>query len=562
MNIGRRHLVITRRGFKVSPYIIIHLIFILLFLLLISSSSYAENKPKFLIIHLDAISSEKFFQYLDKGYIPNMKKVFSDGHIIPYGLSLYPGGTETIVPRIREGLDNSTGAVGWRYYDRDKQKIIPQIDTFFHMFSRIPRRARAGLIYGIPFLDVFNFMPMVNIPELLDKYGVIQFYWFATDSLAHQFGEDLYLSSTRRFDRYFGKLVSKLNLDETNIIIYADHGMAFGEFVDPPQTEQIKRVVGENLIAYRHPSIYLKDPDKKDLVSQELVNDSDIDFAFYRESSNCVVGYSRLGKMIFEGRADERIRYLYEGEDTFGYYLDGYQGEWLKASEWLSKTKENRFPAVPPNIYNLLLNEMAGDVIMVINPPKIPWFNLLYPASHCGLTGKDLMVPILLLGNELEHLYGLEEIWLHELLISIPALDFNNVESEREFNSLSFWGDIKERQSPGFELSLSPAYRWNVALSVEDERYSGKFEYDFYSSYVIRLWAGAGLEYQNNNLEPFLHTRIQMDFDKLQFNYGVQSHLFDLKDWEENKKELVYKVNNKLSFNWKIPDRIGFSLYW
>jgi len=532
-----------------------------LFVLFITTSSAAE-RPKFLIIHLDALSSPNFFQYMEDGYLPNIKAVFNDGHIIPYGLSLYPGGTETIVPRIREGLDNSTGAVGWEYYDRDKEKVIPQINTFCHMFSRIPRRARAGIIYGIPFLDIFNFMPMVNIPGLLEKYHVIQFYWFATDSLGHQFGEDLYLSSTRRFDRYFGKLISKLNLDETNIIIYADHGMAFGEFVDPSQTEQIKRVVGENLIAYRHPSIYLKDPEKKDLVAQNLVNDSDIDFAFYRESPNCVIGYSSSGKMIFEARADERIRYLYEGEDTFGYYLEGYQGEWLNHSEWLSKTKENSFPAVPPNIYNLLLNKQAGDVIMVINPPKIPRFNLIYPASHCGLTGKDLMVPILLLGNELEHLYDREEIWLHELLISIPALDFDNTEPEREVNSLSSWGGIKDGQHPGFELSLSPAYRWNIVGQYKDNTYKGWFEYDVYSSYVIRLWTGAGLEYQDRNYEPFLHTRLQMDFDRIRFNYGVQSHLFDLKNWEENRKELIFKVNNKLSFNWQIPNRIGFSIYW
>jgi len=552
----------ARKGYNIYPYIIIYLIFALLFSLLFSFSSYAENRPKFLIIHLDAISSGKFFQYLDKGYLPNMKKVFSDGHIIPYGLSLYPGGTETIVPRLTEGLDNSTGAVGWRYYDRDKGKIIPQIDTFSHMFSLIPRRARASFIYGIPFLDVFNFMPMANIPELLEKYHIIQFYWLATDSLAHQFGEDLYLSSARRFDRYFGKLVSKLNLDETNIIIYADHGMAFGEFVDPPQTEQIEKVVGENLIAYRHPSIYLKEPDKKDLVSQALVNDSDIDFTFYRESHNRVVGFSRSGKMIFEGRADKRIRYLYEGEDTFGYYLDGYQGEWLNPSEWLSKTKKNSFPAVPPNIYNLLLNKNTGDVIIVINPPKIPRFKLIYPASHCGLTGSDLVVPILLLGNELEHLYDREEIWLHKLLISIPALNFDNIEPEREANTLSIWRDIKEGQSPGFELSVSPNYRWNVVIRYDENTYKGGFEYDVYSSYVIRLWAGAGLEYQDSDFEPFFQARLQMDLGKIQFNYAGQSNWNNLREWQETRKELVYQFNDRLSVNWDIPNRIGLSLHW
>jgi hypothetical protein len=53
-----------------------------------------------------------------------------------------------------------------------------------------------------------------------------------------------------------------------------------------------------------------------------------------------------------------------------------------------------------------------------------------------------------------------------------------------------------------------------------------------------------------------------MDFGKIQFNYGMQSNLFDLKDWKENKKELIYKVNNRLSIDWQIPNRVGFSIYW
>ncbi|MDD5635560.1 MAG: hypothetical protein PHE81_03060 [Atribacterota bacterium] len=207
------------------------------------------------------------------------------------------------------------------------------------------------------------------------------------------------------------------------------------------------------------------------------------------------------------------------------------------------------------------MNEKAGDIVIVINPPRIPIFNLRYPANHAGLTKTDLLVPILLKGKELEHLYDTEEIWLHDLFNQIPSLDLNS-KPDREKHSFSFWGNLQDGQYPGFELSISPAYRWNVVLQYENDLYNGRFEYDFYSSYVIRLWIGAGLEYQEKEYEPFLHTRIQMDFDKIRFNYGVQSHLFDLKNWEENKKELIYKVNNRLSIDWQIPNRLGFSIYW
>src|SRR6056297_1219801 len=76
-------------------YFSIFLLFVLLLLFFITSS--AAESPKFLIIHLDALSSPNFFQYMEEGYLPNLKAIFQDGdgHIIPYGLALFPGGTET-----------------------------------------------------------------------------------------------------------------------------------------------------------------------------------------------------------------------------------------------------------------------------------------------------------------------------------------------------------------------------------------------------------------------------------------------------------------------------------
>jgi hypothetical protein len=544
-------------------------VFYFTFIILILSSIFstsiqAKENPKFLIIHLDALSSPNFYQYMEEGHFPNLKAIFQDGdgHIIPYGLALFPGGTETTVPHLREGVNNSTGGVGWGYYDREKEKVMPKYVTFFDMFSHIPRRAKAGFIYGVPYLDILNIFPLMNIPDLLDTYDVLQFFWFATDSLGHYFGEKPYLASYKKFDSYMDRLIKRLDMDGVNLIIYSDHGMSFGRFIDSPQEKEIKRIIGDGLKVYIHPNVYLDNPSEKDFWAQKITLESEIDFAFFQEDANKVVGYTDYGKIIFAGDGKGKIRYIYEGEDVFDYYTDGYRGEWLDVNEWLSLTKKSNYPGVPPNVYNLLMNEKAGDIVIVINPPKIPIFDLRYPANHAGLTKTDLLVPIFLKGKELEHLYDTEEIWLHDLFNRIPTLDLNDNKPDREKHSFSYWDNLKDRQHPGFELSLSPAYRWNVALRYEDELYNGRFEYDFYSSYVIRLWIGAGLEYQAKDYDPFLHTRLQMDFNKIRFNYGIQSHLFDLKDWKENKKEIVYKVNKRLSFNWQIPNRIGFSLYW
>jgi len=201
---------------------------LIIVIILLSFSVTGGASPKFLIFHLDAVSSQNFFKYMEDGDLPNLKAVFEDGHMIHHGLSLFPGGTETAVPHLKEGVDNSTGGVGWGYYDREKEKVIPAYKTFFYWLSYLPRRAKPCIIYGIPGLDPFMFFPLLNVPELLETYGVIEFYWLTTDSLGHIMGPKLYEASIRRFDRYFGNLVKKLNLEEVNLILYCDHGMSFG----------------------------------------------------------------------------------------------------------------------------------------------------------------------------------------------------------------------------------------------------------------------------------------------------------------------------------------------
>jgi len=527
-------------------------------IILLSFSLTGEASPKFLIFHLDAVSSQNFFQYMEDGDLPNLKAVFEEGHMIHYGLSLFPGGTETAVPHLKEGIDNSTGGVGWGYYDREKEKEIPYYKSLFYWISYLPRRAKACLIYGIPGLDPFMFLPLLNVPELLETYGVIEFYWFTTDALGHLMGPKLYEASIRRFDRYFGNLVKKLNLDELNLIIYCDHGMSFGKFINAEQGSEIKRIVGDELKVFIHPNVYLKDPDKKEQVARDIVSQSEIDFAFYRENPHRVVGYSIQGKMIFEGKED-KIRYLFAGEDVLGYYHTGYNGEWLTDLEWLSKTRDSRFPGVPPNMYHLLLNERAGDIVIVINPPKIPIFNLRYPANHAGLTNTDLMMPILLRGEQLKHLYDREEMWLHNLYTSIPELSFENLEPAREKNSFSFWGSNLEEPNLGFEMSLSPAYRWNFGFRYEDDIYRSWLEYDLYSSYLIRLWTGAGLQVNGQDLDALVQARLQIDLGKIQLNYGRQ---LTQDGWETNTKEVVYQINDRLALEWLVPNGFGMSFSW
>jgi len=159
----------------------------------------------------------------------------------------------------------------------------------------------------------------------------------------------------------------------------------------------------------------------------------------------------------------------------------------------------------------------------------------------------------------LEHLYDREEMWLHNLYTSIPELSFENLEPEREKNSFSFRGNGLGEYDLGFEMNLSPAYRWNVGFGYSDDIYRGWLEYDIYSSYFMRLWTGAGLEFQEKNMEPFVQARLQMDFGKIQLNCGWQ---YDREGWQENTKEIAYQINEHLALEWFVPNGLGLSVSW
>ena len=75
----------------------------------------------------------------------------------------------------------------------------------------------------------------------------------------------------------------------------------------------------------------------------------------------------------------------------------------------------------------------------------------------------------------------------------------------------------------------------------------------------MRLWTGAGLQYNGQNLDALVQARLQIDLGKIQLNYGGQ---FTQEGWEINTKELVYQINDRLALEWLIPNGFGLSFSW
>lgn len=490
------------------------LLFLSLLLLSLLPWAKVEAAPKYLIIHLDAVSSKDFFYYLEEGRLPNTQVLFSEGVMIPYGLTLFPGGTEMIYPRLKDGRSNEEGLpVGWGHYHREEERVVGDRRILFDLLRDFPRRGRSNFIYGAPFLDVFMAPVFMNIPYLLEKYRVLEVFWFSTDTYGHWRGREAYERSLYRFDRYLGLLLNRLDLSTVNIILYSDHGMTMGDLVLVDIERELEEAVGDSILYYSYPNIYLHHREEAKEIAKKIIQETPIDFTFYQKGPETVEGFFQGGSLLFE-RDEEGIRYTYEGYDPFSYHKEGYREDSLSHHEWLLLTKESLYPAAPPNLYSFVGNDKGGDVVILLNPPQIPLTVRANKGNHAGIATTDLMIPILLQGRELEHLYDREVLWLHELYgeLDIPF----DEDPGREYHTLhySLEGDL--------EMRLSPAYRWYLGLALGDDRYGFTVEYDLYSSYLSRLWFGFGGQWEIDSLHPSLKVRYQLDIGSLGFESIVE----------------------------------------
>ncbi len=491
-------------------FFIVTSLFFLISFLFLAPSVQAELEPRFLILHLDAVSAEDFFRELERGSIPNIERVFVDqGHIFK-AMALFPGGTEVTVPRMKTGEGiYGEGPSGWGYYDYENERMVTKPEVAIEYSPSVLRRARGNFTNVFPLVDRTAIFDIMNIPSLLERYNVVEFYWFSTDFYGHYFGVEKHLDSIKRFDRYFGYLVDRIDLEQVNIILYVDHGMTFGESETLHYSEFIEEVVGENLLGERYPNIYLKEEDKKEDIARKLAEKEGIDLAFIREETGEIRGFHNQGEIIFSGK-EGRIKYTYIDQDIFNYYELGYSGEYLDYVQWLERTVSAEYPAVPPLIFNYFDNPRTGEIVTVINHPyifanpllfKLPvdWieeqigFSLVMgKGSHAGLRHTDLLVPAMVRGPQLEHLYDKEVMWLQDIFQSIPELEFNCYEPSREEHRVSSWagGGLEEIS---FSASFSPTYRYNIAVQKHPDATLGMVERDMLSTHSLRIWLGGGL---------------------------------------------------------------------
>ena len=540
-------------------------VLIMVFLFAFSYPAGAEQ-PQFILIHLDAIAASDFYRELEAGNLPATEKIFSQEGAFLTGLAPFPGGTQMIVSRMKTGYSSRVGEpVGWGVYDQERDRITGKPTVFFQYVPEVLRRARGCLINIYPIMEFQAWFSLYNLPELLQTYNVLEFYWYTTDFLGHYFGEGPHNRSIHRFDFWLGQMADRLDWDRVNLVIYGDHGMSFSGLERINFPGLVQDVVGDKIHGQRYPNIFVREEASPAEVAWILGTQEEICLAFYREGEDLVVGFHQGGEIKIQENERGELKYSFTGSDYFGYYAAGYGGEYLDPGQWLNRTFSLDYPAAPVNIFNLVQNPASGEVITVVNPPRIPADPIatrfpiknLGGVNHTGLYHTDLLVPVLLRGPELEHLYQEDAVWLHELYGSIPALDFSNPTPSRELHSFQLALDSEgERSKPGFSITLSPAYRWKTGFQYREEEWLASLSYDIFSSYLLRIWLGAGISFQDGN--PGLHVLPEVDLRVGPFLLNWDVGLGD----RPQQLALGIEFGQELHFWWQLPGEIGVGINW
>lgn len=522
-------------------------------LAIMAPGARAAAPPRYLIFHLDAVSTAAFDTALAAGLLPNVERIFADGTRLT-ALTLFPASTPMIYSRLHDGgCNGDPGPIGFGGLDRFTGCPLTETAGFLNLLGRVPRLARTGFLHGIPGLDGLAALAMQSLPEQLDLYGVVEFFWFATDAYGHAVGEEAHAQSLARFDAALGAVWPRLEDANLNVIVYGDHGLTFTD-----QTVDLHAIFEERLPGQlRHwcyPNIYLNAPEEAPSAAHALSRPGGIDYVFYRVDERRVEGYVDGAFLVFEADGDG-IRYLAES-DPLGYAGLGYAGEALTPDAWLVLTIAAHYPAVPVNLFRYLQNPAVGDLVGGLNPPRIPLTTRANLGNHAGFIDTDLVVPVLVRGPDVAPLAERNPLWLHTMYRDLPELTFG-IDPERERHVFEAWLQLEDL-TPGALLRLSPAYRWRVGVTAAPERWEAWTEYDAFSTYLTRCWVGAGVAVVDGVVLPLAHAELEFDLD------AARLHImggFDRTGWTLGGG-VSLRLTDHLRLSWQGPTGVGLGIAW
>lgn len=505
-------------------------------------------EAKYLLVHLDAISADEFYRHWEAGNLPNLQTIFSDG-VTTQALTLFPPGTEIITKRMRIGQSNGQGLpVAWEHYDRGSGQIIGSLGFIFDLYTTLPSISRSQYLMGIPVLSHITGMKLVNIPSLLRQYDVLEYYWFHTDVVGHYLGGVALEKSLAQFDYYMGMLYQAGIPENLNIILYADHGMTTGDIERVPLNQIISEVAGDDMMFFHFPSLYLNKNAPTEDIARELSSKEGIHFTFVKLAEDLVRGYHARG-MIDIHKVGDKYSMMIAGADPFTYGDRICDGLYLTKDEWLKLTRDSYYPAVPPNVFDFASNPNSGDVIITLDPSKIPDNFGANGGQHISLARTDTLVPILVRGPIATSRFSADQpVWLHELIgVHLPALDLNA--SPKSEATLIEFGVSKSGKQ--FEVAISPAERIQAGLTHSLDEWDFWLAFDINRSFITKLWIGPTI----NNQGVGWQTRFELSLARFNWEYRYHNKL-------GNISRVGFDITESLQLFYSSQGVLGLTAYF
>lgn len=524
-----------------------------------------------IVIHLDGLSADRFYEEMEKGNLPHLQEFFPEESMRLEAITYFPPLTPAVITRIREGLPADEGeVVDWDGYSREDEEFTSSLDTYSNVLESTGRRSWGSFLRMWPGMNRLAGPELASMAELVGDYSLLEYYWISTDFYGHAFGEEAQLSELQRFDQAFGRLISRLDGEEPdslNVLIYSDHGMVFGEGVEVE--EPLKEELGDDLKDYSYPNIYLQEEIRqeadRDEMARRIAHSTPLNFVlsphYFGEDEILLKGYGEEGSFEITSRPGESGReysYNYEGFDPFSYSELGYEGEYLTADEWLDLTGSSEYPASPPSLIGFADNPGSGDLIAVLDPPYFQEYSHVREGNHHSLHEQDMRVPLLVRGEKFSHLYGDDIVWMPDIFGDEMELDLADPAPAREEHEISLWHGVREEGFAG-QLTLSPAYRPRFGLESGTERREETVawgEFDLYSSYFSRLWAGAGVSDPGGDNDLLGRLRYDFRINRLTLSY--------LNYIGAGESSFRISFNLTSNFDLKLLDftKLGFNFSW
>ena len=400
-------------------------------------SSYSTKAAKKTIsISLDGVPAETLFELMDSGRMPNVRDYFANDKAltIKNAISVFPSLTSSAHAALMTGLPvNESGITGLKWYDRLRQEFVdsknPLTGIKFDKYVKgktVFENEKNSLVYGefirrgsrrwvLPAYNPFmgrtsplgtlvESRILERIPTKLGKYDLVHMWWYSSDQVGHHNGRDELRRNLEAFDKSFGKMIKKVDVDQTTVAVYADHGTKsvnnrgielVGTLADagyrPAKNHAIKGR-DELIFTFDDTSfsqIYAKSDAETGKIVDTLVSRKmpGINFIMYRDAPDgnyddgvsCVTvlkqrttGRLESAKILSDGKK-HLLKYLPVDGDPLDLanilktrkkkLRDANEG-WASADEWLEKTYNARYPDAVERISQLFGSGNAGNVIL------------------------------------------------------------------------------------------------------------------------------------------------------------------------------------------------------